>query len=144
MVRPRPRQNGLGGERPRRLVHLRRRRGAPLFLEKNDLDLIVRAHQVVKDGYEFFADRGLVTVFSAPNYCSEFDNCGAMMSVDENLQCNRLEWPTVGQQPVGYAAAQAEDVTAASNPTLRVLHCTSSESAACTCLHACAALGPAR
>ena len=58
------------------------------FLEKNDLDLIVRAHQVVKDGYEFFADRGLVTVFSAPNYCSEFDNCGAMMSVDENLQCS--------------------------------------------------------
>ena len=110
------------------------------FLEKNDLDLIVRAHQVVKDGYEFFADRGLVTVFSAPNYCSEFDNCGAMMSVDENLQCNRLEWPTVGQQPVGYAAAQAEDVTAASNPTLRVLRCTSSESTACTCLHACAAL----
>ena len=58
------------------------------FLEKNDLDLIVRAHQVVEDGYEFFADRGLVTVFSAPNYCGEFDNCGAMMSVDENLQCS--------------------------------------------------------
>jgi serine/threonine-protein phosphatase PP1 catalytic subunit len=43
---------------------------------------------VVEDGYEFFADRGLVTVFSAPNYCGEFDNCGAMMSVDENLMCS--------------------------------------------------------
>ncbi|KAG6383568.1 hypothetical protein SASPL_156676 [Salvia splendens] len=41
--------------------------------------------QVVEDGYEFFADRQLVTVFSAPNYCGEFDNAGAMMSVDENL-----------------------------------------------------------
>ena len=42
----------------------------------------------MEDGYEFFADRGLVTVFSAPNYCGEFDNCGAMMSVDENLMCS--------------------------------------------------------
>ena len=58
------------------------------FLERNDLDLIVRAHQVVEDGYEFFGDRTLVTVFSAPNYCGEFDNCGAMMSVDENLMCS--------------------------------------------------------
>jgi diadenosine tetraphosphatase ApaH/serine/threonine PP2A family protein phosphatase len=38
---------------------------------------VVRAHQVVEDGYEFFADRGCVTVFSAPNYCGEFDNAGA-------------------------------------------------------------------
>ncbi|WMV31565.1 hypothetical protein MTR67_024950 [Solanum verrucosum] len=77
------------------------------FLEKHDLDLICRAHQsypvyvlvggskypvklveVVEDGYEFFANRQLVTVFSAPNYCGEFDNAGAMMSVDETLMCS--------------------------------------------------------
>jgi diadenosine tetraphosphatase ApaH/serine/threonine PP2A family protein phosphatase len=44
------------------------------FLQKHDLDLICRAHQVVEDGYEFFAKRQLVTLFSAPNYCGEFDN----------------------------------------------------------------------
>jgi serine/threonine-protein phosphatase PP1 catalytic subunit len=65
------------------------------FLQKHDMDLICRAHQVVEDGYEFFAKRLLVTLFSAPNYCGEFDNAGAMMSVDETLLCSfqvRLEW----------------------------------------------------
>mmetsp|Transcript_13097 Transcript_13097/g.18775 ORF Transcript_13097/g.18775 Transcript_13097/m.18775 type:complete len:443 (+) Transcript_13097:129-1457(+) len=58
------------------------------FLERHDLDLLVRAHQVVEDGYEFFAGRRLVTLFSAPNYCGEFDNAGGMISVDENLMCS--------------------------------------------------------
>lgn len=58
------------------------------FLKKQDLDLVCRAHQVVEDGYEFFAGRSLVTLFSAPNYCGEFDNAGAMMSVDETLMCS--------------------------------------------------------
>merc|ERR1712217_668143 len=58
------------------------------FLQKEELDLVVRAHQVVEDGYEFFADRGLVTIFSAPNYCGEFDNAAAVLSIDENLVCS--------------------------------------------------------
>lgn len=58
------------------------------FLQKNDMDLVCRAHQVVEEGYEFFGDRQLVTVFSAPNYCGEFDNAGAMMVIDENLMCS--------------------------------------------------------
>lgn len=58
------------------------------FCELHQMDLVVRAHQVVEDGYEFFAERKLVTVFSAPNYCGEFDNAGAMLSIDENLVCS--------------------------------------------------------
>eukprot|EP00915_Cephaloidophora_sp_WS-2016_P002931 GHVH01003975.1.p1 GENE.GHVH01003975.1~~GHVH01003975.1.p1 ORF type:complete len:306 (+),score=50.72 GHVH01003975.1:1287-2204(+) len=58
------------------------------FLRKHDLDLVCRAHQVIEDGYQFFARRQLVTLFSAPNYCGEFDNAGAMMSVDESLMCS--------------------------------------------------------
>ncbi|KAJ3558817.1 hypothetical protein NM688_g697 [Phlebia brevispora] len=57
------------------------------FLVRYDMDLICRAHMVVEDGYEFWNDRTLVTVFSAPNYCGEFDNYGACMSVSEELLC---------------------------------------------------------
>jgi len=58
------------------------------FCQKFDLDLVVRSHQVVEDGYEFFAKRQLITIFSAPNYCGEFDNAGAMMTVGEDLMCS--------------------------------------------------------
>lgn len=58
------------------------------FLNQHNLDLICRAHQVVQDGYEFFAQRRLVTLFSAPNYCGEFDNAGALLTVDESLMCS--------------------------------------------------------
>ncbi|KAK9469554.1 Metallo-dependent phosphatase-like protein [Lipomyces arxii] len=58
------------------------------FLAKFEFDLVCRAHMVVEDGYEFFNERTLVTVFSAPNYCGEFDNWGAVMSVSEELLCS--------------------------------------------------------
>mmetsp|Transcript_123747 Transcript_123747/g.214519 ORF Transcript_123747/g.214519 Transcript_123747/m.214519 type:complete len:306 (-) Transcript_123747:115-1032(-) len=58
------------------------------FLKKHNMDLVCRAHQVVEDGYEFFAKRQLVTIFSAPNYCGEFDNAGAIMTLDETLMCS--------------------------------------------------------
>ena len=58
------------------------------FCAKHDLDLICRAHQVVEEGYQFFSKRRLVTIFTAPNYCGEFDNAAAVMSVDENMICS--------------------------------------------------------
>ncbi|EFP12733.1 hypothetical protein CRE_29456 [Caenorhabditis remanei] len=58
------------------------------ILNPLSIDLVVRAHQVVQDGYEFFAQRRLVTVFSAPFYCGQFDNAAAVMSISENLVCS--------------------------------------------------------
>ena len=58
------------------------------FLDSNKLDLVCRAHQVVEDGYEFFAEKSLVTVFSAPDYMGEFSNSASMMLVDDNLMCS--------------------------------------------------------
>mmetsp|Transcript_39395 Transcript_39395/g.63931 ORF Transcript_39395/g.63931 Transcript_39395/m.63931 type:complete len:242 (-) Transcript_39395:18-743(-) len=58
------------------------------FLQSHGFELMVRAHQVVEAGYELFADRQLVTLFSAPNYCGEFDNAGGVMLVDRDLCCS--------------------------------------------------------
>jgi len=85
------------------------------FTQKHDIDLICRAHQVVEDGYEFFGRRQLVTLFSAPNYCGEFDNSGAMMTVDESLMCSfQILKPTDKKRNFGtsYGAnAQGRPVT---------------------------------
>ncbi len=82
------------------------------FLARHDLDLVCRAHQVVEDGYEFFARRQLVTIFSAPNYCGEFDNAGAMMSVDETLMCSfQILKPAEKKARFAYAAAGARPAT---------------------------------
>lgn len=66
-----------------------------LFHKNKAVTLSFVCFQVVEDGYEFFAKRQLVTLFSAPNYCGEFDNAGAMMSVDETLMCSFqvIIWP---------------------------------------------------
>ncbi|KAF1971733.1 Metallo-dependent phosphatase [Bimuria novae-zelandiae CBS 107.79] len=55
------------------------------FLQKHNLRLLVRAHQVVEDDYEFLGDRHLVTLFSATKYGSEIDHSGAMMIIPEDL-----------------------------------------------------------
>jgi len=57
------------------------------FLQDTNCGLVARAHQVVEDGYQFFQKRKLVTLFSASNYCGEFDNAGAVMSVNADLLC---------------------------------------------------------
>jgi serine/threonine-protein phosphatase PP1 catalytic subunit len=58
------------------------------FLKTNRLQLICRAHQLVSEGYKFFADNKLVTVFSAPNYCGNCGNDGSVMKIAENLVCS--------------------------------------------------------
>lgn len=73
------------------------------FLQANGLDLVVRAHQVVEEGYQFFPNsrkRLLLTVFSATNYCNEFGNRGGVLVISEEGVCSILtmEPPDFTQQ----------------------------------------------
>lgn len=43
------------------------------FLEHNNLNLVIRSHEVRDNGYEVEHDGNLITVFSAPNYCLPTD-----------------------------------------------------------------------
>lgn len=47
------------------------------------LQLIVRAHQMIPEGFKFYAGQQLITIFSAPRYMNETDNKGAVLKVVE-------------------------------------------------------------
>jgi serine/threonine-protein phosphatase PP1 catalytic subunit len=71
------------------------------FLDKFDLDLICRAHQAVMEGWDFpFGPESqtVITLFSAPNYCYEYDNRGAIMNVDAQLYCSFTQFEPVPLQ----------------------------------------------
>jgi serine/threonine-protein phosphatase 5 len=75
------------------------------FLNDNDLQIVVRSHEVKDAGYEYEHGGKLVTVFSAPNYCDQMGNKGALLSV---------KFPIVGGDavitPVVFGAVAHPDV----------------------------------
>ncbi|KAL5582610.1 hypothetical protein UlMin_015052 [Ulmus minor] len=71
------------------------------FLQENNLDLIVRSHEVKDEGYEIEHDGKLITVFSAPNYCDQMNNKGAFI---------RFEAPEMKPNIVTFAAVPHPDI----------------------------------
>ncbi|CAI5986531.1 unnamed protein product [Closterium sp. NIES-65] len=55
------------------------------FCHTNDLQLIIRAHECVMDGFERFAGGHLITLFSATNYCGTANNAGAILVLGRDL-----------------------------------------------------------
>jgi protein phosphatase len=69
------------------------------FLQKNNLQKIVRAHECVMDGFERFAGGDLITVFSATDYCGKHKNSGAILVITKWFDINpKLIHPTIQQQ----------------------------------------------
>ena len=50
------------------------------FLEDNNLELLVRSHEMKDEGYSEEHDGRVVTIFSAPNYCDQMKNKGAFIT----------------------------------------------------------------
>ncbi|KAL1191112.1 Serine/threonine-protein phosphatase 5 [Cardamine amara subsp. amara] len=71
------------------------------FLADNNLDLLVRSHEVKDEGYEVEHDGKLITVFSAPNYCDQMGNKGAFI---------RFEAPDMKPNIVTFSAVPHPDV----------------------------------
>ncbi|KAJ3433757.1 serine/threonine-protein phosphatase pp2a-related [Anaeramoeba flamelloides] len=62
------------------------------FLKKNNMELILRAHQLQMEGYSIKHNKKLITIFSAPNYQSQLNNLGAFMKIDENLSYSFVQF----------------------------------------------------
>ncbi|XP_015936046.1 serine/threonine-protein phosphatase BSL3 isoform X1 [Arachis duranensis] len=75
-LRPNARGPGLVTFGPDRVIE---------FCNNNDLQLIVRAHECVMDGFERFAQGHLITLFSATNYCGTANNAGAILVLGRDL-----------------------------------------------------------
>lgn len=52
---------------------------AEKFLNDNNLDLLIRSHEVKEEGYEVEANGRVITIFSAPKYCDQMTNKGAVI-----------------------------------------------------------------
>jgi len=70
------------------------------FLQRNGLKLLVRSHEVKDAGYEVEANGKLITVFSAPNYCDQMGNKGALLCFDSNLDYEAKQFEAVPHPPV--------------------------------------------
>lgn len=75
-VQPSPRGPGLVTFGPDRVTE---------FCKNNNLQMIVRAHECVMDGFERFAQGHLITLFSATNYCGTANNAGAILVLGRDL-----------------------------------------------------------
>ncbi|CEL97728.1 unnamed protein product [Vitrella brassicaformis CCMP3155] len=60
------------------------------FCERNQLKMVIRAHECVKYGYEWFARNRLLTVFSASNYCNAFANDAAAVVLRRDASTGRI------------------------------------------------------
>lgn len=69
------------------------------FLSRNSLHSVIRAHQVMPDGYKYCQDSKVLTIFSAPNYEPMIGNKAAILIIDEQLGQSLIKFksaPTCG------------------------------------------------
>jgi len=80
------------------------------FLQLNNLELLVRSHEVKDEGYVVEHGGKTITVFSAPNYCDSMANKGAFIRFDASCKTEFVQYEAVPHpnvKPMAYAAGMA-------------------------------------
>jgi serine/threonine-protein phosphatase 5 len=76
------------------------------FLREQGLKLLIRSHQVQEEGYSIMHHGKCITVFSAPNYCGQMRNKGAVVKLtfadDGELTSTEFEQFEASPIPAGY------------------------------------------
>jgi serine/threonine-protein phosphatase 2A catalytic subunit len=60
----------------------------------NNLELTVRAHQLVMTGLEYTHNNQAVTIFSAPDYCMRCGNQAGILELDEKMKRKEIRFET--------------------------------------------------
>eukprot|EP01136_Pigoraptor_vietnamica_P020067 Opistho-1_new@68435 len=81
---------------------------AAQFNQKNGIDLICRAHQLVMEGYKMHFKDTVATVWSAPNYCYRCGNVAAILELDEHLARNFKIFEAAPQETRGVPAKRPQ------------------------------------
>lgn len=55
------------------------------FNQRNKIDLIVRSHQLIMNGFDFMFDDKLLTIYSAPNHRYKCKNEGSVLECDDMM-----------------------------------------------------------
>ncbi|KAJ3275200.1 PsbP domain-containing protein 3, chloroplastic [Terramyces sp. JEL0728] len=71
------------------------------FCDTNNLDCIIRSHEVKHDGYEIAHEGKCITIFSAPNYCDSANNKGAYIHINPACELTYKQFTAVPHPPIG-------------------------------------------
>ena len=63
------------------------------FLDNNQLDLLIRAHECIMDGCQYKFNNRLITVFGASNYCGLVQNFSACIHISKNMEIQFNQFP---------------------------------------------------
>lgn len=63
------------------------------FLLENNLSHVIRAHEMVRDGFQFHFDGKCITVFSSSNYQKNKNTAGCIMVADNRIRPIKIRQP---------------------------------------------------
>jgi len=78
------------------------------FLKVNNLEYVVRSHECRDEGYQIDHGGKCITVFSAPHYCDQIGNKGAVITLKSDLKPQFITYTAVPHPqvpPMAYAGS---------------------------------------